>query len=94
MSQYPSLDNQTGQGYNNNAAGYGNPNPYNQPPYNQGQNYGPPPAYNDNYEIYNQGYSGRQKCIIIAAVIFFGVLVGGFIMFVSRRMSANRYAYY
>lgn len=53
MSQYPSLDYQTGQGYNNNAAGYGNPNPYNQPPYNQGQIYGPPPAYNDNYEIYN-----------------------------------------
>lgn len=107
MSQYPTLDNQTNAGYNNNAAGYAN-QPYanagynasiNQP-YNSGPYQNQPPMnyndpnYHDNYEIYNQGYSGRQKCIIIAAVIFFGLLVGGFIMFVSRRMAVNRYPYY
>lgn len=56
-------------------------------------NYPDNPA-DENYEIYHEGYSTRQRCIIGLAILFFILVIAGFILFVSKKIGGNRYPYY
>ena len=49
--------------------------------------------HDEHYEVYN-GYSSRQRCIMLGIAIFFGLVIGGFIWMVTRRATVNRYPYY
>lgn len=83
--------------YNTNI-GQGYPASNNRPPPNYNQPYAPPAGYNDpnneHYEIYNQGYSGRQKSIVIAVVFIMSMLITGLIILITKRMNQPRYPYY
>lgn len=70
------------------------------PNYNPNYNNPPPPyippmvhEHDEHYEVYN-GYSSRQRCIMLGIAIFFGLVIGGFIWMVTRRATVNRYPYY
>lgn len=76
----------------------GYPQNRNPPPVpNYNAPYAPPRNYNDpnieHYEVYNNGYSGRQRSTMIAIVVIVTMLLTGLILFLSRR-SQNRYPTY
>ena len=93
--------------YSNGPTPTGNPNYGMNQGYPQNRNpppvpnynapYAPPRNYNDpnieHYEVYNNGYSGRQRSTMIAIVVIVTMLLTGLILFLSRK-SQNRYPTY
>lgn len=75
-----------------------NSSTYNEPQYGYTYDGRPATGFNDpsheHYEIYNSGYSRRQKCIIFTIIVFLGLIIAGFILFFTRNLSSSRYPYY